>query len=401
MNVERLRKDFPILESERYPNGLIYFDNACMTLRPKPVIDKIMEYYTEYSGCGGRSLHKIAGFVTDEFERSREIISDFINAWDVNNVIYTKNTTEAINLVSRCFPFGKGDRVIGTDHEHNSNLVPWIHLHQMGKIRYEPVPSLPDNEFDLEKYREKVKGAALVSMVHVSNLDGSRIPEKEIIEIAHDEGAVVLLDCAQSIPHIPVDMQEWDVDLIAFSGHKACGPTGTGVLAGKPEVISEFEPFLIGGDTVSESTYTSVDFLEVPKRFEAGLQHYAGFIGLGEALTYLKSVGLDDIHSHEVELNSFATELLKDKVRILGPRDPKDRGGIFPFQIEGFNSHDIAMMLDELADIAIRSGRHCVHSWFNGKGETSTARASFYLYNTKDEIRKMSDTLDDIIRDFS
>lgn len=400
MDLKRYRDDFPALRSERYGDGLVYFDNACMTMRPKQVIEKITEYYTEYPGCGGRSLHKVAGFVTDEYEGAREIIKEFINAEDVNGVIFTKNTSEAINLVSRSFKFDKGDKVLSTDHEHNSNLVPWVYLHQKGKIDYHVVRSFTDNTFDIEAFKEMIPKTRMVSMVHVSNLDGSMIPAKDIIEISHDAGAVVMLDCAQSIPHMPVDMRAWDLDLLVFSGHKACGPTGTGVLAGKMDVINELEPFIIGGDTVMETTYEKVEFLGSPKKFEAGLQNYAGFIGLGAALKYLSSVGLEVIHSHEIELNRYATELLKDKARIFGSEYPEKRGGILPFQIEGLNSHDISMMLDELANIAIRSGRHCVHSWFNSRGETSTARASFYLYNTKEEIKLMSDTLDIIIEDF-
>jgi cysteine desulfurase/selenocysteine lyase len=401
MDFKTLRDDFPVLSSERYGDGLIYFDNACMTLRPKQVIDKIMEYYQEYPGCGGRSLHKVAGLVTDGYEGAREKVKNFINAEDVDGIIFTKNTTEAVNLVSRSFPFKKGDKVLGTDHEHNSNLVPWVFLHQEGKIRYEPVPSLEDNIFDVETFKEMIPGTRMVTMVHVSNLDGTMIPEKEIIEISHDEGAVVMLDCAQSIPHMPVDMKDWNLDLLVFSGHKACGPTGTGVLAGKMDVINELKPFLIGGDTVKETTYDRVEFLPPPKKFEAGLQNYAGFIGLGAALDYLKGVGLNEIHEHEIELNSYATGLLKDRIRIVGPLDAKRRGGILPFQIESLNPHDVAMMLDELANIAIRSGRHCVHSWFNSRGEDSTARASFYLYNTKDEVKKFSDTLEDIMNEFT
>lgn len=400
MDTKALRKDFPVLSSKRYGEGLIYFDNACMTLRPKAVIDKIMEYYNEYPGCGGRSLHKVAGFVTDGYEGAREKIFNFIQAEDVNGVIFTKNTTEAINLVSKSFPFNKGDKVLGTDHEHNSNLVPWVYLHQKRIISYKPVPSSDENEFDLEKFKEMIPGTRLVSMVHVSNLDGTKIPEKEIIEISHDAGAIVLMDCAQSVPHMSVEMKNWDLDLLVFSGHKACGPTGTGVLAGKMEIIDKLEPFLIGGDTVIETTYDKVEFLPPPKKFEAGLQNYSGFIGLGAAMDFLEHIGLDEIHDHELLLNRYATDLLKDKVKIIGPQLADKRGGIFPFQVEGLNSHDIAMILDELSNIAIRSGRHCVHSWFNSRGVESTARASFYLYNTKDEVKKFADTLDDIIKEF-
>jgi len=394
------RKDFPLFDGEK-EDGIIYFDNACMTLRPRPVIDKIVEYYSEYPGCGGRSLHKISSRVTEEFDGAREIIHDFINAHDKDGIIFTKNTTESINLVSHSFKFNKGDKVLGTDHEHNSNLVPWVHLMQQGTIDYKVVKSKEHNEFDIELFKDMIKGVRLVSMVHVSNLDGSMIPIKDIIEIAHDHGAHVLLDCAQSIPHMPIDMKKLDIDMLAFSGHKAMGPTGTGVLAGKLEIIKELDPYIVGGDTVQETRYDQVYFLEPPKKFEAGLQHYPGFIGLGAALKYLKSVGVENVHEHEIELNKYASKKLEGLIRFMGPEKPEDRGGILPFQVEGLNPHDIAMMLDELANIAIRSGRHCVHSWFNGHNEGSSARASFYLYNTRKEIDKMVDTLSMIIADFT
>lgn len=399
MDTNELRKQFPLLNKKG--DRMIYFDNACMTLRPQSVIDKIVEYYTEYPGCGGRSLHKISSRVTEEFEGSRRIIRDFLNAPDLDGIVFTKNTTEAVNLVSSSFPFKKGDIVVGTDHEHNSNLVPWVHMMQKGIIDYRVVRSKEDHSFDMEVYEDSVKGAALVAMVHVSNLDGRMIPAKEIVDIAHENGAKVMLDCAQSVPHLPIDMKEWDLDMLVFSGHKAMGPTGTGALVGKKEILDDFDPYIVGGDTVQETSYTHVDFLSPPKRFEAGLQHYPGFIALGEALKFLKEVGPDAIHNHEIELNTYAQELLEDHVNVIGPSEPADRGGIFPFTVDGLNSHDIAMMLDELANIAIRSGRHCVHSWFNANNEESTARASFYAYNTKEEIDLMVDTLKTIIKDFT
>jgi cysteine desulfurase/selenocysteine lyase len=268
-------------------------------------------------------------------------------------------------------------------------------------IDYQVVPSNEDNTFDLERFKDMIKGTRLVSMVHVSNLDGTKIPEREIIEIAHDNDAVVLLDCAQSIPHMPIDMKQMDIDMLAFSGHKAMGPTGTGVLAGKMEIIQDLRPYIVGGDTVQETRYDRVDFLEPPKRFEAGLQHYPGFIALGTAIEYLNNVGTGEVHDHELDLNRYASEKMGEIVNIMGPKDPEKRGGILPFQVEGLNPHDIAMMLDELANIAIRSGRHCVHSWFNARGEDSSARASFYLYNTRGEIDRMVDTLSTIINDFT
>ncbi len=400
MKPDGYRKDFPMLDRGEEGNRLIYFDNACMTLKPKAVLDKIMEYYSEYSGCGGRSLHSISSRVTEEYEKARRITKGFINAPNTNGIIFTKNTTESINLISNSFIFKKGDKVLGTDHEHNSNLVPWLKARDMKGIIYDHVPSKKDHSFDIELFKEMVKGVRLVAMVHVSNLDGRVIPIKDIVEISHDAGATVFFDCAQSIPHMPVDMKGLDVDLIAFSGHKACGPTGTGVLAGKIEILEEMDTFIVGGDTVKETTYDKVDFLKPPQKFEAGLQNYAGIIGMGAGLEYINNIGLEEIHSHEIGLNRYVTKLLGDEVDIIGPEYPADRGGIFPFRILGLNAHDISMIVDEVAGIAMRSGRHCVHSWFNGNRVESTARASFYIYNTKEEIDIFSDSILQIKKDF-
>ncbi|MBN1539673.1 MAG: cysteine desulfurase [Candidatus Thermoplasmatota archaeon] len=400
MDPYKYRKDFPLFRDD-VKERIVYFDNACMTLRPQTVIDKIVEYYSFHPGCGGRSLHRISSWVTDNYEGARDIVAGFLNAPDRRGIIFTKNATEAINLISHSFKFEKGDRVLGTDHEHNSNLVPWIQMMKKGMIRYEPVPSMEDNTFDIERFKEMIPGTRLVAMVHVSNLDGTRIPERDVIEISHDSGALVMLDCAQSVPHMPMDMKKLDVDLLVFSGHKAMGPTGTGVLAGKPELVNDLDPFIVGGDTVQETRYDSVDFLDPPKRFEAGLQHYAGFIALGTALQYLEKVGLDELQEHELSLNRYATSRMKEMVRITGPSRPEDRGGILPFQVDGMNPHDVSMMLDELAGVAIRSGRHCVHSWFNGRGQDPSARASFYLYNTKEEVDVMADTLETILADLT
>ncbi|MBN1389158.1 MAG: cysteine desulfurase [Candidatus Thermoplasmatota archaeon] len=400
MDPYNYRNDFPLCR-EGQKEKLIYFDNACMTLRPQQVIDRLVEYYTFHPGCGGRSLHRISSWVTENYEGARDTIAEFLKAPDRDGVIFTKNATEAINLVSHSFRFNRGDRVLGTDHEHNSNLVPWVQLMNKGVIRYEPVPSMDDNTFDIEKFKEMIPGTRLVSMVHVSNLDGTRIPEKEIVEISHDSGAIVMLDCAQSVPHLKMDMKGLDLDLMVFSGHKAMGPTGTGVLAGKPELINDLDPFIVGGDTVHETGYDRVEFLDPPKKFEAGLQHYSGFIALGTALEYLERVGMDDLHEHELILNRYATSKMKDMVRIMGPSRPEDRGGILPFQVRGLNPHDVAMMLDEIAGVEVRSGKHCVHSWFKGKGEDPSVRASFYLYNTKQEVDVLVDTLSTIIEDFT
>ena len=393
LNVDKIRADFPVLNSEKPP---VYLDSACMTLRPRQVIEKINEYYIEYPGCAGRSLHRISRAVTERCNGARENISKFFNAGLPEEIIFTRNTTEAINLVSRCLGLNRGDVVLTTDREHNSNLVPWIVLSERQGVMHKTVESNPDNTFDLERFEDMIsRKVKLVSMVHTSNLDGYTIPVKEIIKIAHDYGALVMLDGAQSAPHKKVDLKKLDVDLFACSGHKMLGPSGIGMLYGKSEILEKFDTYNVGGDTVIDTTYSSYKLTGLPERFEAGLQNYAGVLGFSAALDYLKSVGLDNVSKHELELNRLMTEGVKDidGLHLVGPLDPAERSGIMSFCVDGVSPHDIVMLLDESSSVMMRSGAHCVHSWFNSRGINGSARASAYIYNTKDEINVFIDSL--------
>ena len=383
MNLTKIRRDFPILSKG------IYFDNACQSLRPQTVIDAITSYYTDYSACAGRSSHHLAEIVTHKYEESRQIVAKFLNTKRKEEVVFTRNTTEGINLIAHCLGFKAGDVVITSDKEHNSNLIPWQILKEKIGIKHIVVPSKTDNTFDLTAY-EKVlnnNNVKLVSFGFTSNLDGVTIPVKEIIDIAHKAGAQVLLDAAQAAPHQKIDVQDLDVDFLAFSGHKMLGPSGTGVLYGKYKLLENLEPFMTGGDTVLESTYESHKFLPPPEKFEAGLQDYAGMIGLGEAVQYINKVGFDFIKKQELLLNKFITNELQNipELKIIGPSDPEMRGGIISFYIPNKDHHQIALMLDETAKIMVRSGQHCVHSWFNAKNIAGSVRASVYFYNTIEE----------------
>lgn len=384
MDLTKIRSDFPILSNQG-----IYFDNACQSLRPQQVIDAITEYYREYPACGGRSMHHLAAKVTQKCDEARQTIANFVNAKTKEEIIFTRNTTEGINLVAHSLGFKKGDIVITTDKEHNSNLIPWQILKEKIGIKHIILPSKIDNTFDTENFKkvlnnDKVK---LVSLGFTSNLDGVTIPAKEIVEIAHRAGVLVLLDGAQAVPHQKIDVQELDIDFLAFSGHKMLGPSGTGVLYGKYKLLEKLEPFLVGGDTVSESTYTSHKFLSPPEKFEAGLQDYAGIIGLGEAVKYINKVGYEFIQKQELLLNKYITSELQNisGLKVIGPSDSEKRGGIVSFYIPNKDHHQIAIMLDETAKIMVRSGQHCVHSWFNAKNIKGSVRASFYFYNTMEE----------------
>lgn len=395
---QAVREDFQALSKELDGKLPIYFDNACMTLKPRQVIDAIHEYYTTYPGCGGRSAHSFALQVTMKYDETREKLQAFLNSERMEEIIFTRNATEAINLVAYSIPLDKDHIVLTSDKEHNSNLVPWHMLRARKGVQHDVVPSNPDNTFNIESFKEKMsRKVGLVSMVHTSNLDGVTNPAREVIEIAHDHGAQVLLDGAQSIPHQTVDVRKLDVDFLAISIHKMVGPTGMGVLYGKYDHLEKFGPFIGGGDTVQLTSYDRSEFLNPPEKFEAGLQNYAGVIGTGAAVDYLQSMGMDEIHEYERELNIYASKGLCDlEAEIIGPEDPSLRSGIVSFNIPGLDPHDISMFVDDVSKVMIRSGMHCVHSWFNARNIKGSARASFYMYNTKEEIDIFLETLGQI-----
>jgi cysteine desulfurase/selenocysteine lyase len=401
MNITKIRQDFPLLQRGLKSKPVIYFDNACQTMRPLSVIEAVNQYYREYPACAGRSVHKLGELVTKKCDETRKLVANFIGAKKKEEIIFTRNTTEGINLVAHSLGLKAGDIVVTTDKEHNSNLIPWQRLAQKNGIIHKIVPSKKDNTFDLEAFAEimndKVK---LVSMVYTSNLDGVTIPAQEIIKVAHSHGSKILLDAAQAIPHQTINVRKLDVDFLAFSGHKMLGPSGTGVLYGKYKLLEELEPFLVGGDTVEYSTYKDHKFLPLPEKFEAGLQNYAGIIGLGAAVEYLNKVRLENIAKQEKKLNQFVSEEIEklSHVTIIGPGDPTLRGGIVSFYIEGVDPHQIALILDESANIMIRSGQHCVHSWFNAHNIQGSARASFYFYNTLEEAETFITNLQKTIK---
>jgi cysteine desulfurase/selenocysteine lyase len=440
-SLEEYRADFPSLKRRRNGKHPVYLDNACTTLVPRQVIESINDYYTRYPSCsGGRSRHWFAEEVTSRIEGnpekgikgSRQIIAEFINAGSEKEIIFTLNTSHAINTVALGFKFQAGDIVLLTDKEHNSNLVPWLKLQKTGLIRVDHTVPNHDDDFDLMAFEQKLKDnrIRLVSMAYTSNSTGYTIPAKQIIRIAHKYSVRVLLDGAQTVPHRTVDVQDLDVDFLAFSIHKMCGPRGVGVLYGKKELLGRrqheedetadvIEPAILGGGTVGDTTYSSYSLLEPPERFETGIQNYASQIASGVAIQYVRQVGMDRISDHENRLNSFLTEELMSRYgstgwfRIIGPRDVTKRGGILTFEVQRPNAVGIAEELSEKSNIMIRDGVFCAHSYFNeqfGQGWTRPRshsehrmvyRVSFYFYNTIEECRIFLDTLDEIFKERS
>ncbi|MBN1380740.1 MAG: aminotransferase class V-fold PLP-dependent enzyme [Deltaproteobacteria bacterium] len=420
----------------------IYFDNACTTLVPQQVIRAITDYYEQHPACGGgRSRHwfaeeviaEIDGDAAAEIEGSRQIIADFINAGSEKEIVFTANASHAINIVALGFPFRRGDVVLLTDREHNSNLVPWLRLQNKGSIRVDYCGTGEDGAFDLEAFRGKLESGPvrLVSMAYTSNVTGCTLPAKAIIDLAHCCGARVLLDAAQTAPHRAMDVQDLDVDFLAFSIHKMCGPRGVGILYGKGALLRQaepgigddgedaIEPVLLGGGAVHDATYQGYRLLDPPERFEVGVQNYAGQIAAGAAVNYLQAIGMDRIDKRETELNGFLTEELLKRYgdtgwfRIIGPREAAQRGGLLTFEIKRPNAVGITEELSARSSIMIRDGVFCVHSYFNklyGEGWTRPKppsehkmvyRLSLYFYNTLEECRTFLDTLHDIFEERS
>ncbi len=387
--VTLLRQDFPFLQKKKGEKKPVYFDNACQSLRPEPVIQAINEYYRDYPGCAGRSAHRIGEEVSRAVAAARKKIARFLRVQHEEEIIFTRNTTEGINLVAQSWPWQEGDRVLISDKEHNSNLLPWLRLQKQKIIQLDVVPSTEDNQLDLNRWEEvlRQKKVRLISVGFTSNLDGVTIPAAELIKLAHDYGALVLLDGAQTVPHQQLNLAKLGVDFLAFSGHKMLGPSGTGVLYARRELLEQMNPFLLGGETVARSTYQDYTLLPPPEKFEAGLQNYAGIIGLGAAVEYLEKVGFDFIQKQEEELNSFLTAQLQQipQLQIIGPADPRQRGGIISFYLPQISASQLALILDSSHWIMVRAGQHCVHSWFAARKIPATLRISLYFYNTREE----------------
>ena len=397
MDISKYRGDFPVLNTKDAPT---YLDSACMTLRPQQVIDSIMEYYTKYPACGGRSVHRMSWQVTEGFEMARDSLRRLLGAEKTSEIVFTRNTTEGMNLVANGLGLKKGDKVLTSDKEHNSNVVPWHHMAKYKGIDYQVVPAKNNYYFDLEALKESIDSKTkLMSIIHTSNLDGHTNPVKDIIEICHDKDIKVLMDAAQAAPHKELDVVDLDVDFASVSAHKFCGPSGMGALYGKYDELKNLVPSYVGGSTVVNATYDGYELLPPPACFEAGLQDYAGAIGAGTAAEYIMEVGRDNIQKHETRLNTILSNKMEnlDGVSIIGPEDVSKRGGITSFTLDGWDTTEIAMHLDENYNIAVRSGMHCVHSWFNSRGIDGTARASIYFYNNETDVRKFTDAVEDML----
>lgn len=394
LDVKAIREDFPIF-SDTPP--LAFLDNAASTQTPRPVVEAMDAYYDTYRSNIHRGIYKISEEATDQYEKARKKVAQLINTPHSSQVVFTRNATESINLVA--YSWGnmnihQGDEIILTDLEHHSNLVPWQMLAQRtgATLRFLEITDRGLLDFTQlqDLLSEKTK---LVAITHVSNVIGTINPIQSVIEAAHAAGAKVLVDAAQSVPHFHVDVQQLDCDFLAFSGHKMCGPTGVGVLYGKMELLEEMPPFLGGGSMIRSVERDISTYADVPAKFEAGTPSIAEAIGLGSAVDYITQAGLASIHVHEQELLKYAHSLLQDieGITIYGP-EPHQKAGVISFYIDGIHPHDIAGFLDTY-DVAIRAGHHCAQPLMKKLGVIATARASFYLYNTIDDIDRLCEGL--------
>ena len=397
-DVDRIRQDLPILGREVKPGiKLVYLDSTATSQKPETVIEAMNTFYRRSNANIHRGVHTLAEEATAMYEQARIKVAKFINAPSARQVIYTRNTTESINLVA--YTWGRanlksGDLVILTEMEHHSNLVPWHMLLAERGIRLEFIPVTSEGLLDLDVYQSLLaQSPKLVSFTHMSNVLGTITPAAEIIKLAHEAGAVTLLDAAQSVPHLKIDVQALDVDLMAFSAHKMCGPTGIGALYGKLKLLEEMPPFLGGGDMIKEVHLRSFRPNTIPQKFEAGTSAIAESVGFGAAVDYLSAIGMDEVAGHEHEIIEYALERLEEVpgLKVFGPSADK-KGGVASFTFDGIHPHDVAQILDR-DGIAVRAGHHCAQPLHEKLGIPATTRASFYLYSTKSEVDALIESI--------
>lgn len=411
VNWQKVRDDFPPLKRKMEGKSIVYLDSACMALKPQPVIDACCYYYTQLGACGGRSIHSLARETTDLRDEAREKIKNHINAKSSNEIIWVRNTTEAINLVAHSLKFDEGQEIISTNLEHHSGVLPFHKIAKRKGLTLKIVEADEEGCFTLEDFEKAItEQTRLISIVHTSNVTGTTAPLESIVKLAHDHNALVLADDAQYFPHKKMDVQESAVDFSAISMHKALGPTGVGFLYAKEHLLQEMDSFLVGGDTIKDVKYEDETilptYLKPPHKYEAGLQNYAGEIGAGAAIDYLNSIGMENIEAREHFLTEKLFNALKDLpgIRIIGPKDAKKRQSLVSFQLEGLETAvDIANYLDsDIANtkIMIRAGAHCTNPFHYSLGikpYEGTARASIYLYNNEEDINLLKEALEELV----
>lgn len=397
LNVQEIIKDFPILNQQVNGKRLAYLDTTATSQTPVQVLNVLDEYYKKYNSNVHRGVHTLGSLATDAYEGARETVRRFINARYFEEIIFTRGTTASINVVARSYGDANlqpGDEIVVTEMEHHANIVPWQQLAKRTNAKLKFIPMTADGELDIEDVKATINdNTKIVAIAHVSNVLGTINDVKAITEVAHEHGAVISVDGAQAAPHSALDMQDLDVDFYSFSGHKMLGPTGIGVLYGKRKLLQEMEPVEFGGDMIDFVSNYDATWADLPTKFEAGTPLIAQAIGLGEAIKYLENLGFDAIHEHEKQLTEYAYEQMStvDGIEIYGP--PKDRRvGVITFNIKDIHPHDVATAVDT-EGVAVRAGHHCAQPLMKWLKQSSTARASFYIYNTTEDIDQLVEAL--------
>ena len=402
LNALEIAKDFPILgRTIRDGKKLVYLDSGATSQKPNSVIDAESNFYRLHNAAAHRGAHQLAEEATTAMENARQIVANFIGA-SVDEVVFTKSATESLNLVAYAmgnaaagnrFHLDSSNSIVVTEMEHHANLIPWQQLAARTGASLKWFEVTPEGRLDLSNINSIItEGTRVVALTHQSNVLGTIVPLKEIVKRAHEVGAVVVLDACQSVPHMKVDVKELEVDFLAFSGHKTVGPTGVGIFWGRAELLNELPPFLTGGSMIESVTMTTATWAPAPRKFEAGVPNMAQAVGLGVALEYLISVGMNEIHKHEVELTRYGIEKMSEikDLNIIGPRDLEMRGGTLSFTVGEIHPHDLGQYLDSQG-IAVRTGHHCAWPLTRKLGVPATTRASFYLYNSKSDVDSLID----------
>ena len=396
MNILNIKKEFPIFNNKVNNNDLVYLDSANSSQKPQAVIDRIYNFYTKEFSNVGRSVHYLAVAATNLYENTRVSVQKYINAKDKNEIVFTKGATEAINLVANTFGqkfLKEGDEVLITELEHHSNYVPWHYLRKSKGIKIEFAEVNDDGEITLESIKKKISpNTKMIAITHLSNVTGAILPIKEITQLAHSKNIPVLVDGCQGAPHLKLDMQDLDCDFYAISCHKMYGPTGLGILYAKKKWLEELPPYQGGGGMIKEVTKEGITFGDLPNKYEAGTMATAQVIAFNESIKFLEKIGINEIIRHEKGLMDYGQEVLKknNSVKLIG--NPKDKGAVLSFIIEGVHPHDIATILDE-DGVAIRAGHHCCQVFHEKLGLAATARASLGIYNTKEDLDKLNQSI--------
>ncbi len=404
MSIDNIKKEFPIFNNKVHNNDLVYLDSANSSQKPQSVIDRVNDFYSKEFSNVGRSVHYLAVAATNLYETTRSSVQKYINAKDKNEIVFTKGATEAINLIANTFGqkyLKEGDEILITELEHHSNYVPWHFLRKSKGIKIEFAEVNSDGEVTIENIEKKITSKTkLIGITHLSNVTGAILPIKEITELAHSKGITVLVDGCQGAPHLKLDMQDLDCDFYAISCHKMYGPTGLGILYAKKKWLEELPPYQGGGGMIKEVKKDSISYGDLPNKYEAGTMATAQVIAFDKSIKFLEKIGMENIINHEQELIEYGQEILRknNSVKLIG--NPKNKGAVLSFTIEGIHPHDIATILDE-DGVAIRAGHHCCQILHDKLGITASARASLGVYNTKNDLDQLNSSINNCKKIFN